>query len=92
MLYYDAACVHAALARLTLQDQRRPPAERQQLADRDLERALALLDKARSGDEFKEMIHLDEIRRERLLDPLRSDHRFQDLMLDLAFPDDPLQP
>ena len=35
------------------------------------------------------MIHLDEIRKERLLDPLRSHPRFQLLMMDLAFPDDP---
>jgi hypothetical protein len=92
MHYYDAACVHAALAQLALQDQGRPPAERQQLADRDLERTLELLDKARSSDEFKEMIHLDEVRKEKLLDPLRSHPRFQLLMLDLAFPDDPFQP
>jgi hypothetical protein len=92
MVYYDAACVHAALAQLALQDQGRPPAERQQLADRDLERALALLDRARASDEFKEMIRLDEVRKETLLDPLRSHPRFRLLMLDLAFPDDPLQP
>jgi hypothetical protein len=92
LLYYDAACAHAALARLALQEQGRPPAERQRLADRDLERALALLDKARSGDEFKEMIRLDEIRKERILDPLRSHPRFRLLMLDLAFPDDPFRP
>jgi hypothetical protein len=48
-----------------------------------------LLDKARSSGEFKEMIHLDEVRKEALLDPLRSHPRFQDLMVDLAFPDDP---
>jgi serine/threonine-protein kinase len=92
MIYYDAACVHAALAQLALQDQGRPPAERQQLADRDLERALDLLDKARSSDEFKEMIRLDEVRRERLLGPLGSHPRFQLLMMDLAFPDDPFRP
>jgi hypothetical protein len=89
---YDAACVHAALAQLALRDQGRSPAERQQLAERDLERALDLLDKARSSDEFKDVRILDEIRRERLLDPLRSHPRFQDLMLDLAFPDDPSRP
>jgi serine/threonine-protein kinase len=92
MLYYDAACAHAALAQLAVRDQGRSPAGRQRLADRDLERALDLLDKARSSGEFKEMIRLDEIRRERLLDPLRSDRRFQDLMLDLAFPESPFQP
>jgi serine/threonine-protein kinase len=92
MVYYDAACVHAALVQPTLQDQGRPPAERQRLADRDLERALELLDKARAADEFKEMIRLEEIRREHLLDPLRSHPRFQLLMLDLAFPDDPFRP
>jgi serine/threonine-protein kinase len=89
MLYYDAACVHAALGQLALQDQRTPPAERRQLSDRELERALELLDKARSSGEFKEMIHLDEVRREMLLDPLRSDPRFQLLIMDLAFPENP---
>jgi tetratricopeptide (TPR) repeat protein len=89
MLCYDAACVHAALAQLALRDQGRSPAERQQRADRDLERALDLLDEARSSDEFKEMIRLDEVQKETLLDPLRSQPRFQFLMMDLAMPADP---
>jgi len=89
MSYYDAACVYAALARLALQDQGKPPADRQQPAQRDLDRALELLDKASATGEFKGMIHLDEIRREPLLDPLRSRPRFQLLMMDLAFPDSP---
>ncbi len=76
MFNYDAACVHAALAELAVQDWRRPPPERRRLADRNLERALELLEKARSSGEFKETVHLDEIRRERLLDPLRSYPRF----------------
>ncbi len=46
MTYYDAACVHAALARLALQDQEKPLAERQQLAQPDLDRTLELLDNA----------------------------------------------
>jgi hypothetical protein len=91
MTYYDAACVHAALAQLALQDSGRPPFQRQQLADRDLQRALELLDAARSCDEFKEMIRPDEIRRERLLDPLRSHPRFRLLIMDLAFPGSPFQ-
>jgi tetratricopeptide (TPR) repeat protein len=89
MLCYDAACVQAALARLTLQDQGKPQTERQQLADRVWERALDLLDKARLEGELKQQIPLDEIRREPLLDPLRSDPRFQLLMMDLEFPDRP---
>ena len=56
MTYYDAACVHAALAKLALQDQGKPLAERQRLAQRDLDRTLELLDKARSTGEFKGMI------------------------------------
>jgi hypothetical protein len=91
MLYYDAVCVHAALAQLALRDQGRPPTERRQLADRDLVRALDLLDKARTAGEFR-VIRLDEVRREKLLDPLRTNPRFQLLMMDLAFPDDPFQP
>ena len=47
MTYYDAACVHAALARMAVQDQGKPLAERRQLAQRDLDRTLELLDKAR---------------------------------------------
>jgi hypothetical protein len=43
-------------------------------------------------DEFKELIRLDEIRKETPLDPLRSHPRFQLLMMDLAFPEDPFQP
>ena len=37
MLSYDAACVHAALAQRTLQDQGKPHAERQRLAGQDLQ-------------------------------------------------------
>jgi len=92
MTYYDAACIHAALAVLALKDQAIPLSERLRRADRDLERSLELLEKARSNQEFKEMIRLDEVRRERLLDPLRSDPRFQLLMMDLAFPDNPFGP
>jgi tetratricopeptide (TPR) repeat protein len=90
MFWYDAACVHAALAQLELQDQAKPPAQRQQLAQRDLERALEYLGKAGAAGEFKGTIRLDELRREPLLDPLRSHPRFQVLLMDLAFPDSPL--
>jgi serine/threonine-protein kinase len=89
MTFYDAACIHAALAKLILQDQGKPLSERQRLADQDIEHALDLLDEARSTNEFKEMIRLDEIRRETLLDPLRANPRFQLLMMDLEFPDNP---
>jgi hypothetical protein len=92
MLYYDAACRHAALAKLALEGQGRPPAERQRLAQRDLDAALDLLDRAREIGDFKGEIRLDEIRREPTLDPSRSHPRFQLLMMDLAFPDDPFQP
>jgi hypothetical protein len=92
MLYYDAACIHAALAQLALRDQARPPAERRRLAQVDLDRALELFGKARAAGEFPAAITLAEIRRERLLDPLRTDRRFQLLMMDLAFPDSPLAP
>jgi len=86
---YDAACVHAALARLALQDQGKPLAERQQLAQVDLDRTLELLDKARETGEFKGMIRLDEVRRDPTLDLLRANPWFQLLMMDLAFPDNP---
>jgi tetratricopeptide (TPR) repeat protein len=89
MTCYDAACVHAALAQLALEDEGRSPAERRQRAERDLELALDLLDKARSSGEFKDITLLDGIRSQRLLDPLRSRPRFRHLMLDLAFPADP---
>jgi tetratricopeptide (TPR) repeat protein len=86
---YDAACVHAVLAQLALEDQRKLLAERQQLADRELERALELLDTARADGEFNGPIHLDEARRDSTLDPLRLNPRFQLLSMDLAFPDNP---
>jgi tetratricopeptide (TPR) repeat protein len=89
---YDAACLFAALARLSSQDQGKTLVERQRLAQRDLERALDFLDMMRAPGEYKEAIPLDEIRREPLLDPLRSHPRFQLLMMDLAFPDDPFRP
>jgi hypothetical protein len=92
MLCYDAACAHAALAKVTLHDRGRPPAERQNLARRDIERALEFLDKSRAEGEFLGEINLDEVRREPLLDPLRSHPQFQLLMMDLAFPVDPFQP
>jgi hypothetical protein len=90
MVYYDAACVHAALARLALQDQAKPLAERQQLAQRDLDRTLELLDNARATGEFKGMIRLDEVRRDPTLDLLRAHPRFQLLMMDLPFPENPI--
>ncbi len=89
MASYDVACLHAALARLALQDQGKPLAERQQLAQQDLDRTLELLDKARATGEFKGMIRLEEVRREPLLDLLRSNPRLQLLKMDLAFPDNP---
>jgi serine/threonine-protein kinase len=89
MTLYDAACIHAALAKLILQEQGEPLSERQRLAFLDMEHSLDLLEKARSNDEFKEMIRLNEVRRETLLDPLRTNRRFQRLMMDLEFPDNP---
>ena len=92
MTFYDAACVHLALAKLDENEPELPPETRQRLAQQDLERALELLDEARATNEFKGMIRLDELRRERLLDPLRSNRRFQLPMMDLAFPRDPFPP
>ncbi|MGP0069030.1 MAG: protein kinase domain-containing protein [Isosphaeraceae bacterium] len=92
MLYYDAACIHCALAKRALEDRGRPPAERRRLAEQDIGRALDLLDKARAIGEFQKMIRLDEVRMETLLDPLRANPRFQLLMMDLEFPDDPFRP
>ena len=46
MTSYDAACVHVALARIAIGDQQAPLAERQRRAQRDLDRALELLDLA----------------------------------------------
>jgi tetratricopeptide (TPR) repeat protein len=92
MLYYDAACIHAALAQGALRDQGKPLAERQGRADRDIELALDLLENARSTNEIKENIRLDEVRRETLLDVLRANRRFQLLMMDLEFPANPFEP
>jgi eukaryotic-like serine/threonine-protein kinase len=92
MIYFDAACVHAALVTIDLEGRQAPPEERQRLAQQDRERALELLDKARANDEFKSMIRLDDLRREKLLDPLRSHPRFRLLLMDLAFPHDPFRP
>ena len=89
MTYYDAASVHATLARLALDDQTKPLAERQPLAQQDLDRALKLLERARATGEFKGMIRLEEVRRDPTLDLLRKDRRFQLRMMDLAFPDSP---
>ncbi len=89
MLFYDAACAHAALAQLALQDQQSLPAERRRLADRELRRALELLDKAHATGEFKGWFRLDAVRSERLLDALRAHPEFQRLMMDLEFPDNP---
>jgi tetratricopeptide (TPR) repeat protein len=88
MLYYDAACVHAALAQLAAQDKKSLPAERRRVADRDIRRALELLDTAHATGEFKGWYRLDTVRSERLLDALRAHPKFQLLMMDLEFPDD----
>jgi tetratricopeptide (TPR) repeat protein len=92
MTCYDGACIHAALAKLVLQEQGKPAGERHRLAQQDLTRALNLLDQMREIGELRDLIHLDEIRGERLLDPLRSHPRFQLLMMDLAFPEEPFRP
>jgi hypothetical protein len=42
MTYYDAACVHAVLAKLAIEDQKPPASERQRIGQQDLERALEL--------------------------------------------------
>jgi hypothetical protein len=89
MLCYDAACIQAALAKLALQDERKPPAEHQRLAQRDLDRSQGFLDMMREPGEFKGMVSLAEIRRETLPDPLRTNPRFQPLMMDLASSDNP---
>jgi tetratricopeptide (TPR) repeat protein len=92
MLYYDAACGLTALANLAHQDRGKPLAVRESLAQRDLDVALEFLDKARSDGELKGLIKLDEIRHEPLLKALHSHPRFQVLMMDLAFPDNPFRP
>ncbi|HKI20933.1 MAG TPA: hypothetical protein VKA15_23780, partial [Isosphaeraceae bacterium] len=92
LLYFDAACLQAALAKRALEARERLPAEQRRLAHRDLDRALDILDKARAAGEFKGIISLGEIRRESLLDPLRSNPRFRLLMMDLVFPDSPFGP
>ena len=95
LLYFDMACLQAALARLAFEPRERPQAEPRRLAQPDLDRALQLLDEARAAGEFPGMIRLDEIRREPLLEPLRTNPRFQLLlmdMMDLEFPDDPFGP
>jgi hypothetical protein len=89
MLNYDGASLYAALAKLGLQQQGKQSAGRALPVHEDLDRALVLLEKARSTGEFKEVVGLDEIRREALLDPLRTEPRFQLLMMDLAFPTEP---
>ena len=89
MLFFDEACLAAALAKLARDDRVRPPAQQTRSAQADLDRALAFLDRARAVGEFQRDIRPDEVQRERLLDPLRSDPRFQLLMMDLEFPDDP---
>ena len=48
MAFYDAACVHLALAKLDENEPQLPPEARQRLAQQDLERAWALLDEARN--------------------------------------------
>jgi eukaryotic-like serine/threonine-protein kinase len=92
LLYFDAACLQAAQAKLALAAGERLPAEQRRLVQRDLDRALDILDKARAAGEFKGIISLGEVRRETLLDPLRTNPRFQLLMMDLAFPDKPFGP
>ena len=92
LLYFDAACLQAALAKHALEARERMTAEQRQLAHEDLDRAMDILDRARASFEFQRAISLDEIRKESLLDPLRANPRFLLLMMDLAFPDDPFRP
>jgi serine/threonine-protein kinase len=89
MTYYDAACVHAAFAKLQSENTKQPLSGVVWPTGEELDRALELLELARSSGEFRRMIRLDEVRLEVLLDPLRSHPRFQLLLMDLAFPDRP---
>ena len=68
-----------------------PAVERDRLVQQDRRRALELLEKSHASGEFVGMVRLEEIRRERLLDPLRAYPRFQLLMMDLAFPENPFR-
>ncbi len=87
--HFDAACVHAALARLG-DDDRHPTADRRRAARADYEQAQGHLEKARAAGDFQGITSLDEVRRDPTLDILRSDPRFQILMMDLSFPADPI--
>jgi tetratricopeptide (TPR) repeat protein len=84
ILFYDAACVHAALGSAALETPGPPLAERQQMAERNFNRAFELLQKS---CEAKDPISVAEFQRDRTLDPLRSHPRFQLIMMDAGFPD-----
>ncbi len=87
--HFDAACVHAALARLG-DDDRHPTADRRRAARADYEQAQDHLEKARGAGDFQGINTPDEVRRDPTLDILRSDPRFRLLMMDLTFPADPI--
>jgi hypothetical protein len=89
MTYYDAACLHGALAMLALESREGPSSQRERVVQQHLERALDILEKSLAIGELKVTIPLDEVGQELLLDPLRSYPRFQFLMMDLAYSDDP---
>ena len=81
--WFDTACVHAALARLAGRDGSGVSAAE---AASEAEVAMALLRRAVAMDYRSP----DAYRTEDALDPLRSRDDFRRLIMDLAFPSDPL--
>ncbi len=88
---FDSACIHASLVKVRVSENQGSPANRQRTARAEIERALDYLEKSHATGEFKGYHNLDQLRRDPTLDILRSEPRFQILMMDLSFPDDPFR-
>jgi serine/threonine-protein kinase len=90
--YYWAACIEALYSAAVLRDPLLRPAERDTLLARYADRAMASLKRAEASGLFRLPAHHLELLRERALDPLRTRPDFQDLLRDLAFPNNPFAP
>jgi tetratricopeptide (TPR) repeat protein len=87
---YNEACIFALAAAAAAKDVARDPAGRTALAEKYAEHAMNSLAESRRAGYFLDPLNVDLIRSDPDVHLLRTRADFQDFVLDLTFPDDPL--
>jgi serine/threonine-protein kinase len=80
----EAARVYSLLAAAARKDDKRPAAERDQLADRHAARAVAFLARARTAGRFQDPAQVENLNKDPDFEPLRSRPEFQKLLGELT--------